>query len=262
MVKQQSQFKHKGITVITTIILSSHQPFKLDLLLRSIDIFWPTHPMLYCIVDFNSTVNEGKSYHLIEERRLMECVTISYRPPSIKDEVLSIIDATQFDYVMFLEDTEVFIKPFNHDCCDILQHKEVLTFSNRIGRDHELCPCNSPIKIPPYHLYDWNNCMDSEYSKQAYSMNGNIYGALDVRRWLNETDEDDVELALVRGRSDRPYIACGSKSCIVSHYDRFDSEQNKLFQQNKQVDISPFLFFDTQKYDVTYEIPLTLEWRS
>ena len=246
--------------MITTIIISKHQPFKLDLLLRSIDIFWPTHPMLYCIVDFNSTVNEGKSYHLIEERRLMECVTISYRPPSIKDEVLSIMDATQFDYVMFLEDTEVFIKPFNPDCCGALDNKEVLTFSNRIGRNHVGCPDNSPIKMIPYHLYDWKNCGDSEFSKQSYSMNGNIYRASDIRKWMK--DGDDIELSIIGNRDTKSYVACYNRSCIASHYERFDKEQNEQFLQNKHIDMSPFMFFDNDNYNVTSEIPLNIEWRS
>jgi len=190
----------------------------------------------------------------------MECVTISYRPPSIKDEVLSIMDATQFDYVMFLEDTEVFIKPFNPDCCGALDNKEVLTFSNRIGRNHVGCPDNSPIKMIPYHLYDWKNCGDSEFSKQSYSMNGNIYRASDIRKWMK--DGDDIELSIIGNRDTKSYVACYNRSCIASHYERFDKEQNEQFLQNKHIDMSPFMFFDNDNYNVTSEIPLNIKWRS
>lgn len=245
--------------MITTIIFSNGQPLKLDLLLRSMNLYWQTKPMIYCIIDYDNDIAR-KGYHLIEDRTLMESISITHKPKSVVKEVLAIMDLTDFDYVMFLEDTEVFTKPFNPDCCGALGNKEVLTFSNRIGRNHVDCPDNSPIKIIPYHLYDWKNCGDSEFNKQSYSMNGNIYRASDIRKWMK--DGDDIKLSIIDNRDTKPYIACYNRSCIASHYDRFDKEQNEQFLQNKHIDMNPFMFFDNDNYDVTSEIPLTLEWRS
>jgi len=110
----------------------------------------------------------------------------------------------------------------------------------------------------PYHLYDWKNCGDSKFSKQSYSMNGNIYRASDIRKWM----KDDIKLSIIDNRDTKPYIACYNQSCIASHYERFDKEQNEQFLQNKHIDMSPFMFFDNDNYDVTSEIPLNIEWRS
>jgi hypothetical protein len=100
-----------------------------------------------------------------------------------------------------------------------------------------------------------------EYAKQACSMNGNIYRALDIREWLNDEDCGSM-VDFIESKRNRPYVACGNQSCVVSHCDRFTKEQNGEFLNNKHIDLNPFLFFDTQRYDVTYDIPLNLEWRN
>ena len=131
--------------MITTIIFSNDN-LKLDLLLRSMN-YWQTKPMIYCIVDYDNDVAR-KGYHLIEDRTLMECISITHKPKSIVKEVLAIMDLTDFDYVMFLKILKCLLNRLTLTV-GALGNKEVLTFSNRIGRNHVGCPDNSPIKIIP-----------------------------------------------------------------------------------------------------------------
>ena len=237
--------------MINILIFTKDQPLMADLLIRSIQTFYPNHEMIYIYVE-STNERMTEAYHTLEDRLLMECCSFYWKYRDLKKELTDIFNMTQFEYTMMLSDRCVFNQRFDNSCVDILTHPDVISFNNFLGRHNVI---RAAYKHNGYNLYDYKYNNESPFNSK-----GCICKTSELLDRFKECDfNDPVNMILQLNMSfiQKPLVAYKDLPPVVMVTQPVDNEE---FFKNKQICLEPIMYLEQQNN--IYDEPLSMEWRS
>jgi hypothetical protein len=263
------------------IICSKDRPMQLYALLESIDLFWKDKPKVDLFITYNNECyfkpyfNVIDSFHDLINTFIIKKYSEEYLK-EFQQTILSIINNIQDNYLMFCPDDGLFIRPVEIDYTkfDISQ---LITYSLRLGKNInytyplDLVTFSPKINLFEYRLYEG----DFNY---PMALDGHIFRKKDIFEILYKStfvDPRSMEIQMMSNKPNNPLMYMNDTSCFIStpcnstqedkrlinrNMNSFSTlELNNIFNQNKKIDITPFLFINNNSCFVEKEY--TFVWR-
>lgn len=208
------------------VIFSKDRPSQLDLLLRSIDKYFPMAGKIYIL--YKSTNNKyldgyNKLFLSDKEGRYTFKKEISFAK-DIKEALSGLLN----EYFLFLCDDDVFIDNVDMSGWPGLLDKEI-AFSLRLSKGHNYChPADLKIIEPIFYknetlpdllFWDWTKCNPFGDYGYPFSLDGNIYNTEYMRNKIKDfyfPNPNQLEIDLDSHRDhNKPLMVCFEKSKLV-----------------------------------------------
>ena len=181
------RYKHHNYSSnsITCIVFSRNRALQLDALLRSIEKYSESPFDVY--IQYSCSLNHCQSYENIISRYGNTSKYKFVREESFPVSLLDLIKSIKTQYLFFLVDDQVFVKPF--DMSKIISiMKDNTFFSLRLGRsitdfgifERKLLPKFSTQS--DYLEWSWKQNKDQKDWGYQFSVDGTVYRTLDVLR--------------------------------------------------------------------------------
>lgn len=179
------RYKHHNYSSnsITCIVFSRNRALQLDALLRSIEKYSESSFDVY--VQYSCSPNHSQSY---ENLILKYGNALKYkfvREDSFSVSLLDIIKGVKTQFLFFLVDDQVFVRPFNMNKI-ISVMKDKTFFSLRLGKsitdfgifERKLFPKYNIL--PDYLRWSWKQNKDQKDWGYQFSVDGTVYKTMDV----------------------------------------------------------------------------------
>ena len=170
---------------ITCVVFSRDRALQLEALLRSIEKY--SESIFDVYIQYSCSFNHCKSYNELVNRYINNRNFKFVRENSFPISLLGLLKTINTQFMFFLVDDQVFVKPFNMD--KVMSNMKSNTFfSLRLGKtitdfgifERKLMP---KYNIQPDYLeWSWKQNKDQKDWGYQFSVDGTVYRTLDVLR--------------------------------------------------------------------------------
>ena len=181
------RYKHHNdaLNGITCIVFSRNRALQLDALLRSIEEYNESPFDVY--IQYSCSLNHKQSYESLISKYGNATRYTFVREESFPVSLLDLIGKVKTQFLFFLVDDQVFVKPFNMEQI-ISVMKDNTFFSLRLGKsitdfgifERKLIPKYNTL--PDYLEWSWKQNKDQKDWGYQFSVDGTVYRTLDVWR--------------------------------------------------------------------------------
>lgn len=174
-----------SLNSVTCIVFSRNRALQLDALLRSIDKYSISPFDVY--IQFSCSINHCQSYEVLITKYRETSNYKFVREESFPVSLLELIKGIKTQYLFFLVDDQVFVKPFDMKQIVSVMKKNSF-FSLRLGKsitdfgifERKLFPKYNTLS--DYLEWSWKQNKDQKDWGYQFSVDGTVYRTLDVLR--------------------------------------------------------------------------------
>lgn len=265
---------------LNIVIFSKDRACQLDLLLRSMSVFFPIGDPTHVVYTYSDR-DFGEGYLKAFEshpyvKLYPESVATQQYGVGFRAWVRQLIDPGK-PYTMFLVDDNVFKEPFSFDSNERFQafrgRSDVVCFSLRMHPGIRYCYTQRQDTPPPQFtepgIWNWHAPLgDWHY---PMSLDGSIFNTADVFPLIHSlpyANPNTFEGILANHPINKPYMMCLDKSPVMNlpvnkvqtvngnHCGNIRASYlNEQYLQGKRLDLNPLIGFNN--YSCHQELPLT-----
>lgn len=263
--------------MINAVIFSKNRPAQLELLLRSMKVYFFEWPLIRVKILYKATTQEYASGYLRTKLIHSEFQYIEEQPGLFKDQTISMIDENLQATMFFVDDmvfkSNLFLK--TPQIQNFLENSNIACVSLRLCHRIKYCYTEKKNTPPPLIAKDgtwyWKGLPgDWGYSN---SLDANIYRTKDILpliKDLSYSSPNTLEGNMATHTLDKPYMICYPESAVfnipvnkvqtdnANHYGNISAEAlNKEFLSSKRISLSNIDNF--KNISCHQEIPLVME---
>lgn len=219
---------------MNVIIFSKNRPMQLHALLESIELFWPSHPILNIIYEYET---EEQQIGYQKCLSFFDVVGINGNN-NFKTALISLISPN--NYTMFLNDSCLFNRQYQ-DKLYYFNNNEIISISNSLGFNISVHEGNPPTT----NIFNHKNYKN--HFNNIYNFNGSIYKTFNIIKTITQTNYNNKDELLKKLylyaeiNNNCNLIYMNDIPCVILvNYNNID--QTKFYVSGQIIDIYPFMY--------------------